>query len=77
MEWERVVGRNVRRFRKELSMTQERLALEASIDLRYLGGIERGEQNPSVAVLVRLAATLGVLPAAFFDADAAEVAGDS
>lgn len=69
MEWERVVGANVRRFRKEAGLSQERLALSAGIDLRYLGGIERGEHNPSVAVLGRLAEALGVHPSAFFDED--------
>ena len=64
-----MVGRNVRRFRLERAMTQERLALEAAIDLRYLGGIERGEQNPSVAILGRLAAVLEVHPSALFERD--------
>jgi transcriptional regulator with XRE-family HTH domain len=70
MEWERIVGANVRRFRKEAGLSQERLALSAGIDLRYLGGIERGEHNPSVAVLGRLAEALEVHPSAFFDEDA-------
>ena len=67
MEWEKVVGANIRRLRMERGMTQEGLALESSIDLRYLGGIERGEQNPSVAVVGRVANSLGVHPAALFD----------
>lgn len=66
MDWEKTVGQNVRRLRKNCGMTQERLALEAAIDLRYFGGIERGEQNPTVAVLGRLASVLGVHPAEFF-----------
>jgi len=70
MEWEKIVGANVRRFRQDRGMTQERLALEAAVDLRYIGGIERGEQNPSVAVLGRLAKTLGVQPGLFFETGA-------
>jgi transcriptional regulator with XRE-family HTH domain len=70
MDWEGVVGANIRRLRKRRQMTQERLALEAAIDLRYLGGIERGEQNPTVAVLGRVASVLGVRPADLFAVDA-------
>ena len=47
----------------ELAMTQERLAFEAEIDLTYLGGIERGKRNPSLLVMVRIAAALSVGPA--------------
>jgi transcriptional regulator with XRE-family HTH domain len=70
MEWARIVGMNVRRLRRDRGLTQERLALDASIDLTYLGGIERGRRNPSVAVLGRLASVLGVHPGVFFDEDA-------
>lgn len=47
-------------------MTQEGLALEAGIDLTYLGGIERGKRNPSVAVLGRIAKSLNSHPSYFF-----------
>jgi transcriptional regulator with XRE-family HTH domain len=63
MRWEEVVGRNVRRLRKARGLTQEALAHGAEIDTRYLGGIERGQENPSVAVVARIAAVLGVQPA--------------
>lgn len=66
MDWGRVVGANVRRLRKERKLTQEQLAMETEIDLTYLGGIERGQRNPSVSVLGRLAAALGVSPAELF-----------
>jgi transcriptional regulator with XRE-family HTH domain len=66
MEWARIVGANVRRLRKARGLTQEKLALDAAIDLTYLGGIERGRRNPSVAVLGRLAGVLEVHPRDFF-----------
>ena len=65
MRWEEVVGLNVRRLRKARGLTQEALAHGADIDTRYVGGIERGQENPSVAVLGRLAAVLSVHPADF------------
>ncbi|HRO03752.1 MAG TPA: helix-turn-helix transcriptional regulator [Terricaulis sp.] len=67
MDWERIVGQNIRRWRKARKLTQEQLASEADLDLRYLGGVERGEHNPSVAVLGKLAAVLDVHPSRFFD----------
>lgn len=66
MDWNAIVGANVRRLRLELKLTQEQLAHDTEIDLTYLGGIERGSRNPSVAVLGRLARSLGVHPRDFF-----------
>ena len=62
-DWRGIVGINVRRFRQRAQMTQEQLAFAAEIDLTYVGGIERGKRNPSVLVLVRIAAALGAEPA--------------
>ena len=66
MDWERIVGANVRRLRKERGLTQETLADEADLTPRHLGRIERGEGNPTVAMLGRLAQVLGVHPTAFY-----------
>ena len=63
MDWNAIVGANVRRLRVEHKLTQEQLAHEAEIDLTYLGGIERGRRNPSVDVLGRLASALCCHPA--------------
>jgi transcriptional regulator with XRE-family HTH domain len=52
---------------KGLMVTQEQLAHDAEIDLTYLGGIERGRRNPSVAVVGRLADVLAVHPSRLFD----------
>jgi transcriptional regulator with XRE-family HTH domain len=65
-EWAKIVGENIRRLRKDRGLTQEKLALDAAIDLTYLGGIERGRRNPSVLVLGRLAGVLGIHPRDLF-----------
>ena len=44
----------------------EQLAHEAEIDLTYLGGNERCRRNPSVSVVGRIAASLGVHPRELF-----------
>lgn len=62
MEWEKIVCTNVRRLRKARGLSQEALAGEAGIAMRHLGRIERGEGNPTVSVLARLAEVLGVQP---------------
>lgn len=67
MDWRAIFGENVRRLRRERELTQEQLAFEAQIDLTYVGGIERGRRNPSLIVITRLAAALGVAPATLLE----------
>jgi transcriptional regulator with XRE-family HTH domain len=59
-DWRAVLGKNVRRFRRQRKLTQEELAFEAEIDLTYMGGIERGKRNPSLLVMARIAEALSV-----------------
>ena len=66
MGWEQIVGANVRKVRRSRGLSQEQLALRADMDLRYLGGSERGEFNPTVSVLGKVAEVLGVSPAVLF-----------
>lgn len=54
MDWNKIVGANVRRLRVERKLTQEQLAHDAEIDVTYLRGIEAGRRNPSVNVLAQL-----------------------
>jgi len=62
-DWKQIVGANIFGHRTARGLTQEQLALEAGIDLTYMGGIERGKRNPSLLVLVGIAKALGVQPA--------------
>lgn len=71
MDWNKIVGENVKRLRVERKLTQEQLAHDAQIDLTYLGGIERGRRNPSVSVLGRIAFALDRRPTEFFDSPSA------
>jgi transcriptional regulator with XRE-family HTH domain len=65
--WRAVVGGNVRRLRRERGKTQEVLAQEAGIVVRYLSAIEAGRENPTVDVLGRLAAALETHPRSLWD----------
>ena len=67
MDWNKIVGANVRRLRVERKLTQEQLAHDAEIDVTYLRGIEAGRRNPSVSVLARLASSLHVHPRDLLD----------
>lgn len=64
MNWEEIVGTNVRRLRKARGLTQEQLAHDAGVAMRYVAGVERAEENPSLKYIVKIAEALGVEPAA-------------
>lgn len=66
MRGRELIAVNVRRIRVAHGVSQERLAFDAGVDRSYLGGVERGEANPTVDVLDRLAETLGVTLAELF-----------
>lgn len=67
MRGRELVGLNLRRLRVERDISQERLAFDSGVDRSYLGGMERGEENPTVEILDRLAATLAVPIGALFE----------
>ena len=41
-------------------LSQEQLAVDASVDRTYVGGLERGTVNPSLAIIDRLARALSI-----------------
>ena len=62
----RAFGEAVRTRRTELGLSQEALGERARLDQTYLSGIERGRRNPSLDVIVRLAAALDLSPGELF-----------
>lgn len=58
----RLVAANLRRFRKELGLSQEALADLADLHRTYVGAIERAERNVSVDNICRLAHAVKVPP---------------
>jgi transcriptional regulator with XRE-family HTH domain len=58
MKAQALVARNIRRLRVGKGLSQEALAVDAGIDRTYVSRLERGLENPSVAVLEKLAVAL-------------------
>ncbi len=56
-------GRRLRKLRLAKGLSQERLGFEAGLHRNFIGGLERGEQNPSLITIGRLARVLDVAPA--------------
>ena len=59
-------GKTLRALRTERGLSQWALADAAGMDHNYVGMIERGERNPAVVNVVRLAKALGVSPGQLF-----------
>lgn len=55
-------GKRVRELRYERGLSQEQLAVLASLHRRYVSGVERGERNLGLLNIVQLAHTLRVKP---------------
>ena len=53
-----IVGGNIRRIRKHARLTQEQLAEKADSNPKYLGAVERGEENIGLKKLAQVAAVL-------------------
>jgi transcriptional regulator with XRE-family HTH domain len=57
-----VCGQNIRQYRKKKGLTLNQLSRRLSITGAYLGYLERGQRNPSLLTLARIAVVLGVSP---------------
>jgi transcriptional regulator with XRE-family HTH domain len=56
----RTLGENIRVQRKQMGLSQEKLAEKADLHPVYVGNVERGEENISLDSLVRIAKALKV-----------------
>jgi transcriptional regulator with XRE-family HTH domain len=59
-------GKAVRRRRRELDLSQEKLAERAELHRTYISSIERGRMNPSLENVEKLAKALDISISALF-----------
>ena len=60
LPYRKVVGQQIRAYRKQADLSQEKLAEKASLSYKYLGEVERGYVNVSLDSLMRIARSLKV-----------------
>jgi transcriptional regulator with XRE-family HTH domain len=56
-------GRRIRFLREKKGLSQEAFADAIGIHRTYIGGIERGERNPTLTMIYRIAQALKLTPA--------------
>jgi DNA-binding XRE family transcriptional regulator len=56
----RAAGREIRRHRQNLGLSQEQLAERAGLHRNYIGFLERGERNASLKALFAVARSLDI-----------------
>lgn len=56
----RAFGEVIRALREDMGVAQDAFALAASVDRSYYGKLERGERQPSLALMLRIASGLGI-----------------
>lgn len=60
MEEKLFLGKRIKRLRSRFGWTQDQLAERVRISPKYLSNIERGKENPTLDLLLRLAQALKV-----------------
>lgn len=67
MDLRRVVGNNVKHWRTKRGYSQEELAFRSELHRTYVSAVERGIRNPTVLIVGKLAAALGIRPVLLLD----------
>jgi transcriptional regulator with XRE-family HTH domain len=56
----KIVGENIRYYRKELGWTQEKLGVRAKLHSHYISRLELGQENFQIETLEKIAKTLKI-----------------
>lgn len=67
MNQKELIGNRIKELRKKKGLSQEELSEKADITPNYLSRIERGTENPTMDMFIRLADALGVEMWEMFD----------
>jgi transcriptional regulator with XRE-family HTH domain len=60
MDMRRLVGQNLKRFRRKKGLTQEGFAEISGFSQQYISGLEKGRRNPTIVTVYELACALGI-----------------
>jgi transcriptional regulator with XRE-family HTH domain len=67
VDLDRSFGPNLRHWRNKRGYSQERLAQRADLHRTEFGLLERGEREPKLGIITKLAGALGVSPDVLFE----------
>ncbi len=59
---ERLFGQVLQQLRHKRGLSQEKLGFESNYHRTYISQLERGQKNPSLKAIFRLAGALGIRP---------------
>ena len=65
----KLFGSNVRKYRLDINLSQEKLALEVGLDRTYITSVENGKRNISILNLEKIWLHFGLTPSQFFDSE--------
>jgi len=54
----KIIGERLRKYRQNAKMSQENLAELAGVHPTYIGQVERGEKNPTIESVIKIAGAL-------------------
>ena len=60
MDIKQMIGARIKEIRTGKRITQEQLAEKININPKYLSSIERGKENPTLDILIKIAKSLDV-----------------
>lgn len=56
----KVFGHHLRNLRRQKGLSQEQVADLSGLHRTYFGGVERGERNPTLLTLIKIAQSLDI-----------------
>lgn len=65
-EYKQLFGKRVKELRKARGLSQLELAAKVGIDRSYMGFLERGDRNPTLEVIAKIAEELNTTPDELF-----------
>jgi transcriptional regulator with XRE-family HTH domain len=69
MNIKKIIGANVRGYRKKLGYSQEKMAVKGDLTPEYISSVENGHENPKAETIVKLAKVLKTTPGNLFMPD--------